>query len=328
MQTTTTSVAAHILSELMSADALAPLWNKYVLLDKLNTSNIDGEPGLVRKIRKRSKIAAAVDDSEGVAVSASEEMLDPSSISLTPTGKVQRINTTIRAVRRRMPGATREMVIAAIANNAPEALPFIRDAAELVYDAHFQRAETDAFGLFAGASKSAGTTNQALSFATFLDALFKILDDKPTHENILAVLDEKGVKDLRAALLAGTGAGLATIWHEGGADASFFNHVADAGRTGLRASCMGVPIYAGDKSLMSTANAGVDRQAAMFCVGRGETATPGSLRGFAEFCEGHALALQLVLNVLDDSADAVGRWENIPGEHTDEHICGIIYKVS
>lgn len=328
MQTTTTSVAAHILSELMSSNALAPLWNKYILLDKLNTSNIDGEPGLVRKIRKRAKIAAAIDDTEGVAVSTSEEMADPSSISLTPTGKVQRINTSIRAVRRRMPGATREQVIAAIVNNEPAALPFIRDAAELVYDAHFQRAETDAFGLFAGLSKSAGTTNTALSFATFLDALFKILDDKPAHENIVAVLDEKGVKDLRSALIAGSGASLATIWREGGADASFFNHVPDAGRTGLRASCMNIPIYAGDKSLMSTANAGVDRQAAMFCVGRGETTAPGSLRGFAEFCEGHALALQLQLNMLDDSADAVGRWENIPGEHTDEHGCGIIYKVS
>jgi hypothetical protein len=327
-QTTTVSVAPHILSELMSPSALAPLWNKYILLDKLNTSNIDGEAGLTRKIRRRNKIAAAVDDTEGVAVGHAEEMADAASISLVPTGKVQRINTTIRAIRRRLPGATREAVIAAIQGGSPEALPFIRDAAELIYDAHFQRAETDALALFSGASKTAGTTNTALGFTAFLDALFKILDDKPSHEEIIAILDEKGVKDLRTAMLSGTGAGLATVWRDGGGDASFFNHVPDAGRTGLRASCMGVPVYAGDKSLMPTANAGVDRLGAMFCMGRGETDAPGSLRGFAEFCEGHALALDFSLNTLGDAADAIGRWENIPGEHTDEHIVGIVYKVS
>ena len=324
-QTTTVTVAAHILSELMSAEALQPLWNKYIAIDKLNSSNIDGEAGLTRKIRKRASIAAAPDDTEGVAVSTAETMTDPASISLVPTGKVQRINTTIKAIRRRLPGATREQVIAAIEAGNPETLPFIRDAAQLIFDSHLQRAETDTLALFSGISQSAGTTNQTLSFATFLDALFKILDGKPEHEQIVAMLDEKGVKDLRASLIAGTGTGLATIWNDT-TTISFFNHVPDAGRMGYRGACMGVPVYAADKSLMATANAGVDRQAAMFCMGRGETGSPGSMRGFAEFCEGHAMALQFQLNMLDDSADAVGRWENIPGEHTDEHACGIIYK--
>lgn len=326
-QTTTVTVAQHILSELMSPSALMPLWHKRTLLDKMNTANIDGEAGLTRKIRKRATIAEAIDDAEGVAVSSSETYTDPASISVTPTGKVQRINTSIRALRKRLPGATRADVIAAIESGDPSTLPFLREQAELLYDAHFKRAEKDSLALFAGASKSAGTTTVALSFATFLSALFKILDDKPEHENIVAVLDEKGVNDLRTALITGSGTGLASIWTDG-ENVPFFRHVPDVSRSGYRGAVMGVPLYTGDKSLMTTANAGADRVGAMLCVGRGETAAPGSMRGFAEFCEGHALAIQLDLDVQGDACDAIGRWETISVEHTDEHICQMIYAIS
>jgi hypothetical protein len=326
-QTTTVTVAAHILAEIMSPQALMPLWNKYTLLGMLNTSNIDGEPSLVRKIRKRAKISEAIDDTEGVAVSSSETYTDPASVSVTPTGKVQRINTSVRALRKRLPGATRAEVIAAIESGDPAALPFLREQAEALFDSHLQRAEKDSLALFSGASKSAGTTTADLSFATFLDALYKLLDDKPEHENIVAMFDELGVKDLRTALITGSGTGLASIWTDAD-NVPFFRHVPDAARTGYRGACMGVPVYTADKSLMTTANAGADRVGALFCIGRGETGTPNSFRGFAEFCEGHALAIQLELDMLGDAADAVGRWETASVEHTDEHITQVIYGIT
>ena len=132
--------------------------------------------------------------------------------------------------------------------------------------------------------------------------------------------------DLRTLAASGTGASLSAIFGGGGSgDVSFFNHRPDASRNGFRGSFAGIPIYSANKNVMATANAGVDRVAALIVAGRGETGTPGSVRGFAEMVERYEPSLGFQYDLSDDTLLAVGRWCWAVGEHTDEHGCRIIY---
>jgi len=321
-----TTVANWILTEVMSQLALDPLRGKYVLLPFLNMADISGRASKVRKIRKKSAIAAAVDDSEGIAFSNPAALGVQANISITPTTKVQGIQLTADAVELALPGVPRSQVISAIEGNNPGALPLVRDAITEILEAHYLRAETDALALFSGLSESAGTTNQPLSFATLLDALLKVMDNNPSSEDLVFVLEEQGLADLRTLAASGTGASLSAIFGGGGSgDVSFFNHRPDASRNGFRGSFAGIPIYSANKSVMQTANAGVDRVAALIVAGRGETGTPGSVRGFAEMVERYEPSLGFQYDLSDDTLLAVGRWCWSVAEHTDEHGCKIIY---
>jgi len=321
-----TTVANWILTEVMSQLALDPLRGKYVLLPFLNMADISGRATKVRKIRKKSAIAAAVDDSEGIAFSNPASLGVQANISITPTTKVQGIQLTADAVELALPGVPRSQVISAIEGNNPGALPLVRDAITEILEAHYLRAETDALALFSGLSESAGTTNTSLSFATLLDALLKVMDNNPSSEDLVFVLEEQGMADLRTLAASGSGASLSAIFGGGGSgDVSFFNHRPDASRNGFRGSFAGIPIYSANKNVMATANAGVDRVAALIVAGRGETGTPGSVRGFAEMVERYEPSLGFQYDLSDDTLLAVGRWCWAVGEHTDEHGCKIIY---
>ena len=321
-----TTVSNWLLTEVMSQLALDPLRGKNVLLPFLNMADISGRASKVRKIRKKTAIAAAVDDSEGIAFSNPATIGVAANISITPTTKVQGVQLTADAVELALPGVPRSQVIAAIEGNNPGALPLVRDAITEILEAHSLRAETDALALFSCLSESAGTTNQPLSFATLLDAMLKVLDNNPSSEDLVFVLEEQGVADLRALAASGSGAALSSIFTGGGAgDVSFFNHRPDASRNGLRGGFAGIPIYAANKAVMATANAGVDRVAALIVAGRGETGTPGSVRGFAEMTERYEPSLGFQYDLADDTLLAVGRWCWAVAEHTDEHACKIIY---
>jgi len=331
-QTTSTTVANWLLSEVMSQIALDPLRGKYVLLPFLNMADISGRATKNRKIRKKTAIAAAVDDNEGVDFTSSAVALGvASNITITPTTKVQGVELTSDAIELALPGVARSQVIAAINGNNAAALPLVRDAMTEILEAHYLRAETDALALFSGLSESASSsganpTAAPLSFATLLDAMLKLLDNNPASEDMVFVLDEVGIADLRALAAGGSGAALSTIFSSSAADLAFFNHRPDVSRNGFRGSFAGVPIYAGNKAVMATANTGAaDRVGALIVAGRGETGAPGSVRGFAEMVERYEPSLGFQYDLGKDLLLAVGRWCWAVGEHTDEHGVKIIY---
>lgn len=324
--TSSTTVANWLLTEVMSQIALDPLRGKTVLLPFLNMSSIAGAATKSRKIRKKNAIAAAVDDTELVAFSNPATLGVGSNITLTPTTKVQGIQPSVDAIELALPGVPRDQVVSAIESGGAAAIPFMRDVMMEILESHYLRAETDALALFSGLSESAGTTNQPLSFATLLDAMLKLLDNNPSSEDLVFVLEEQGVADLRTLAASGSGAALSSIFTgNGAADLSFFNHRPDVSRNGFRGGFAGIPIYAANKGVMATANAGVDRVAALIVAGRGETGAPGSVRGFAEMCERYAPSLGFQYDLADDSLLAIGRWCYAVGEHTDEHGVKIIY---
>jgi hypothetical protein len=331
--TSSTTVANWLLTEVMSELALAPLRGKYVLLPFLNMSNISGRSSKSRKIRKATAISAAVDGTEGTAFSNPSTLGVAANITITPTVKEAGVQPTIDAIELALPGASRSDVINAINSNNASMLPFIRDVMTEILEAHYLRAETDALALFSGLSESASSsgnnpTAAPLDFATLLSALVKLLDNNPSSEDLVYVLDEVGVGDLRTLAAGGSGAALSSIFsgNSMGGDVSFFNHRPDVTRSGYRGSFAGIPIFAANKAVMAQANSGnADRVGALIVAGRGETGTSGSIRGFAEFCERYEPSLGFQYDLADDTLLAVGRWAWAVGEHTDEHGVKIIY---
>ena len=324
--TTSTTVANWLLTEVMSQIPLEPLRGKRPLLPLLNMASIAGQATKVRKIRKASAIIAALDDTENSAFTNAQTLGVAANISITPTTKVMGVQLTTDAIELSLPGVQRSQVIAAIESGNPAALPLVAMAMTEILESHYLRAETDALALFSGLSESAGTTNQPLSFATLLDAMLKVLDNNPASEDLVFVLEEQGMADLRTLAASGAGAALSAIFTGNGAgDVSFFNHRPDVSRSGFRGSFANIPIMAANKAVMATANAAVDRVSALIVAGRGETGAPGSIRGFAELTERYEPSLGFKYDLGDDTLVAIGRWCWAVGEHTDEHGCKIIY---
>lgn len=331
---TVTNVAAvqsHLMTEILG-NVLAPLFRKYVMLQFLNRSNIDGDPSLKRKIPVQDAIPAAYPDIEGAAPGNAEVMPYLSPIELTPVGYVQLIELTIKAIRRRMPGATREQVIASIASGSAESLPIVSEAVALSVDAHLRAAEAAIGGLATGISRTSGTTNTVLTVATILDAQTKLLNGdttslvsgKPAHEEMVLIVDEIGVSHIRSQLASGTGAALAGLWANPQTDLSVFNLAPDTSRTGLRGGIAGTAMYAADSVAMVTD--ATDINGMLILVGRGETGAPGSQRGFAEFCEGHAPSVEFHRDARSDILSVPSRWEWVVGEHTDLHAVRVLYR--
>jgi hypothetical protein len=324
--TKVSSVANHIMTEIMG-EALAPLFRKYRAMQFLNRSNIDGAASLKREIPVQNAIAAAYPDVEGAEPGSAAEVGYGTSVELTPVGYVQLIELTVKAIRRRMPGATREQVINAIENGDPSVLPLVRHAVDLSLDAHMRAAETATLALSTGISRTCGTTNTVLSVAAFIDGQTKLLNGdttssvqgKPEHEEMVAIVDEIMVGHLRAELQSST-TGLASLWANPQSDVSIFNLSENA--DGIRGGLAGTALIAADGVLMPTNS--TDRFGALVLVGRGETGAPGSQRGFAEFCEGHAPDVSFEMSKRSDVLSVPSRWEWVVGEHTDLHAVQII----
>jgi hypothetical protein len=326
-QTTSTSVSSHILSEALSPQALAPLREKFVVLPHLNMASIAGQATKVRKIPKRTAASRALDDTEGVVATADEALGYTSAISSTPSTKVKTFIVTGDAIELAMPGATKASVMAAVQGNNPAVLPLVAQVMQEIVYSHYLRAEYEALQLFSGFSESAGTGNPALSFGQLLEALYKLLDNNPEHEDLGIFVEEVGVADLRSLLVGGTGAALSAVWGNSAADVSIFQQRPDASRNGFRGSFMGMPIFACSKNQMATANGAADRVGALMCLGSGATAAPGSKRGAIELTERYEPALGFSYDLESDTLKAIGRWCWNVVEHTDEHGVKLIYDI-
>lgn len=327
-QSTSTVVANHILSEVMG-NALQPLYSRSNVVQQLmNRSNIDGQPSLVRKIPKRTAFGLPAADTEGSTVSTFESLAYGTTISLTPSGFVLAVQLTMKAIRRRLPGATYEGVMQAINSGSVEGLAIVQDVVVSLKDSFSRRIETSAAALFTSASESAGTTTVNLSIATVLDAMIKLFDNIPEHDNFALIVDAVGMGDLRSGLVSGSGSSLAALLGGNQADVSLFNVIPDLSRNGYRNSLFGVPVFEADKNNMTTANAAADRVGALICVGQGETGAPGSLRGFAEICLGHDLQISSRYEPSLDCINFFGRMELAVAEHTDEHYVQLIYGIT
>jgi hypothetical protein len=320
------NVSSHVMTEILSLVALQPLRTRVALLPALNASSIDGLGSTNRKIPKLTEIADAVSDTEGVEFNAYETLAYGTPVTLTPSGKVQGVEVSTKALRAVMPGATYQEIIAAVERGSPEVIPLLKQIAVELREAHARPMEQAALALFASLTDSAGTTNTALTFDAILDATTAIVANKPAHRAFAAFIDQKGISDLRGEMIATE---VGALWGEG-YGAEFLNSVGapPENATAPWGNILGVPIVEVDSDLQDLANADVDRVGGLVCYGRGVTGEPNTLRGFAEACSGHELTIGVEFDLEGNTVKSIGRAEWAIGEHTDEHGVKLIYKAT
>lgn len=330
--TNVASVSSHLMTELLG-NALAPLFRRYMALRLFNRSNMDGDGSLKRKIPTQEALAAAYADVEGVEPGDAAGISYGAAIELTPSAMVQMVRLTMKAIRRIMPGATRESVIAAVESGDQSSLTLIAHAVSLSLDAHLRAAEVEALDTANDFTRTSGTTNTVLSAAAMLDAVTNYragtitalsVSGAPTNMNAAFVLDDIGVGQLINVLQTGTGTGLAALWSNPAIDVKLGDASVISQDDGLRGYWMGVPVLACDSALQ--AQDGTDRYGMLVGIGSGETAEPGSVRGAAEFCEGHALSVEFARHIENDVVNIVSRWEWVIAKHTDLHGLRMRYK--
>lgn len=327
--TTFPSVSSDVKSEILG-QVLPPLYRRYRALQLLNRSNIDGEPSGKRKIPVRDAIAQAYPDIEGAEPGPGVAVPYGSAIELTPVGYVQRVPMTMKAIRRINPGLTRDAAIAALESGSAESIPLMAHAYELSLDAHLRAAEATVLGLESGLTRSVGTVNTVLTAAVLLDAVTAYragdvsdsVDGAPSNHDLAFLLDAIGVGQIINILQTGSGTGLAALWGNASADVSAGMGYDE--NSGAMNTWMGIPLIAADSALQTTDSN--TRYGMLIARGSGETGAPGSVRGFAEFCEGHAPSIEFERNKLSDVIDVVSRWEWVAGIHTDLHAYRIRYK--
>lgn len=325
--TTSVTVAEHIMQAILARTALKALRAMHVAMRLVNSSNIDGK-GPTRKVPKRNKIDEAEDaPSEGTTFDNFKAFGHGTSVELAPVQKVQGIAPTVKSLRQQMPGATYEQVKRALREGNPALLPTLSEIYREILASHYDALERATLATYVAASESAGTTNTVLSFATLIDAKTKILDNDIENTALVAVVSQRGFTHLQQEILSPS-SGLAAMWADGMAE-SFIKALGAAGATpavDAQNSVAGIPLYVASASLMSKANADVDQVGAVHTYGSG-LAEEG-LRGHAEICEGHAPSMSLELDNSADVGKAIGRYEWDVEEHTDEHICKLIYRAS
>lgn len=324
------AVASHMVTEIMRG-SLGALWRKYVLLQHLNADNIDGTNTDTKKIPKKRAIAKAFPDVEGMDPGAGASLLFDT-INATPVGYVQIIELTMAAMRKFFPGATREQIVAAIEAGGEASVPLIAHAIELSIDAHLRTAEEEACGLFGGLARSSGAANTVLGAAAIIDADTKLLagvvapgsnDGAPLHDDSVLILDAIGVGQLRREQVTGSGASLSSYFGNPQFDASIMT-ARGLPENGLRGTYMGIPLYVIDSSIQDQ-NSNTRKGALIL---RGSGPTESGQRGFAEFTEGHAPAVEFERSSRSDILSVPSRWEWVVTEHTDEHGVEILYKLT
>ena len=330
--TNVAAVSSHIMTELLG-NALAPLFRRYMALRLFNRSNIDGDGSLKRKIPTQEALAAAYADVEGVEPGDPATVSYGTAIELTPSAMVQFVRLTMKAIRRIMPGATRESVIAAIESGDQTSLALIAHAVSLSLDAHLRAAEVDALDTANDFTRTSGTSGAVLTAAAMLDAVTSFragtvtalaVSGSPTNMNAAFVLDDIGVGQLVNILQTGSGTGLAALWSNPNIDVKLGDASVISQDDGLRGYWMGMPVLACDSALQ--AQDATNRYGMLMAIGSGETAEPGSIRGAAEFCEGHGLSVEFARHIENDVINVVSRWEWAIAKHTDLHGMRVQYK--
>ena len=321
--TSTATRSSHILTELLAETPLQPLTPKTVAWGLINHDTTDGEASLTKKITKDTDLGPATTATEGVDFTNSTPLGMDTPITAVPVeSAVARFDITTRALRREYPGkSASELYSRVLAGDYMSIFGMLQRQAAKLSMMCWEKAEADVCALLDDASGTVGVTNTDFTVANALQAIFLLEQNEPAHEDFIWALANRQVADIRAQLLSTSSASAASWFKD--ADANILNHV-DDGRTGLKGTFLGLPVYQTSPSVNPKPNGAVDVAGALLCRGQGRTEDAGALRGAHTFVEGHPLEFLLSVDVSARTIMLMALWEYVVVEHTDAHYISII----
>ena len=236
---------------------------KKVLVDLVNHYTLEGKASKTMKLNRWDDPGQATAGTEGTDFTTLTT-IGTTAVTVTPVeGAIGQIKVTNDAAETRVPGqssiqsilidGTNEQKVAALA-------PETRMANAMV----FEKIEDDISALFAGLSRSVGTTTVAFTLAQYLSALLTLEtgEDLP-HDDFFCALSKNQFGNLRAELMATSGGVAGTLW--AGTDSPTNRE----GENGFKMNLLGVDVYTIGIGVTKTANTGADHVGCMGLRGIG-----------------------------------------------------------
>lgn len=325
MTTTASTYANVILNEVLNDASLKALTPKVVAWNHFNQDSIEGAASLSKEYPVQSDLGAAAAATEGNDFTTVTTLSYATSVTVTPTeAAVARADITTRAMRRKFPGMSTDQVFGAIMGGDYSLIvDLLEEEASRLAAMLYEKAESDCIALLDDYSDVVGSTGVDIDMSVFLNALYRLEENEPEHENFVALLDIEQIRTLRSDLTSNAATADGVVWNTQ-ADASVTNFLADGARNGFKGSLLGVPMFQLAPSLRLTANAGADVVGALVCRGQGVPGQPGSLNGAGVFTEGHSIRYLVDVDASRRMIELIGIWEYGVAELRDAHGVSII----
>jgi hypothetical protein len=275
----TLSFAAHIASNALASSRARPVMGKLA-----NTYNLSSKGSRALKLSRYDAPGDVVSLAFGVETT-SEAIMTTQAITLTPTRRAIGATLDRDLYVARAPGFSLQEILAAMnglsdekfddAISRAKGLASVQKAfgpeLQQLFSAIVNDWEDQLASCFTSLTASAGVSGSPFTVAVFDEALADMLGgtDLP-HEDIVMVLDNEQLRDLRADLLA-SGAG--SLLESGMASVRAHNPERDL--TGAVGGMSGIAVHSLSLESRQTANAGADVVGAMFLRGVGDPEDSG-----------------------------------------------------
>ncbi len=331
-ETTSTSQATLIATEIQADGAIQANLTKHVFNNLLHHDNMDGAGSGTKRYAVESDLGASSGGTEGTAITANSELTMGSAVSLTPTeGVLDRATITEKVIMRRLGGMPADSVIGVFQSEDQAMLSQLLapDIRRLVAKG-MQKIEADALALLSAPSNSVGSTGVDASIMDLLTAVYQgktqQMHRPPSEKGFVLTPNQTYEVDLEAVSTGGGVAG--AIWNTQ-ADFSIANRPDDGlsalGRIGtfLRYS-----VYEYDHELRVTANAGADVVGAFMDIGNPNISPDapelGGKPAFGVYLERHFLKFRYQYDAALRAMIVVMNADYIHGELVDSGAVGII----
>jgi hypothetical protein len=276
----TLSFAAHIASNALASSRARPVMGKLA-----NTYNLEGKGSRAVKLSRYDAPGDVTSIAFGTEYTG-EAVMTSQAVTLTPTRRAIGATLDRDLYTSRAPGFSLQEILAAMnglseekfddAISRAKGLATVQKAFGPELQQLFSSVVTDwedqLASCFTSLTASAGTSGNPFTVAVFDEALADMLGGTTLpHEDIVCVLDNEMLRDLRADLLSSSSSALLDAGM-----ASIRAHSPDRDLTGVAGGLSGIPVYGLSIESRQTANAGADVVSGLFLRGYGDPEESGA----------------------------------------------------
>lgn len=309
-QTTSTSIADMLFSEVLGQEALASASPRPVVTQFFNQYSLEGQRSKVLALNTYADPGPATAGVEGTTFSTVTTLGLDSRVNITPVESAVMLAQVTDDAIENLTGFSHAAQLM-LEGSLDQKLQVFRSQAARLAKAAVEKAETDAVALFANASQSVGTTQQNLSQADIADAIYTLEISEAPNRGFVACLAPRQIHDLRNELMVTSG-GVQGVYHAG----KSADHVDNL--NGFKMNVLGIDVFQYDESAKLSSGDGYDCIGAVFVPGSGAPELDGSGQaGAYAMVEARAMDFRLDHDLRERATDIMVNWKYAVAERKD-----------
>lgn len=258
-ETTASTLAAYIQTEVMAKEAIKPLLPKMVFTQLCHYDSISGMNSAKKRYYKQGDLGAATAGTEGTALSSYTALSLGTSVDVTPTEGVAMLAQVTENAASLALGVPFEQVQRIFIDGSSDQLsallgPIINELIPM----GMQKIEADGLALISGLSRSVGSTTVNASLADLIAAQYSFRTAQALRgvQEAKYLMAEKAINDVNVEVLATSGGIGGAVWMQQ-AQFGLANAKDDMG-AGYIGHLLGCPVHTYDSELNVLANSDTD----------------------------------------------------------------------